>query len=139
MRDPANPIRDEIKAWAFNEGAIEPMQDWDLMLASQREYDLYGELAADDACPNRDYFLRLLYLIVGDAVRTNYRTESLDSVRQLLKHTTTHPKYRFHLLRSRAEKLIREPETFSYDDWCGGALVTQDIEADAGLKNPILD
>jgi len=41
MRDPINPISDEIREWAFLEGALEPQQDWDLHLANLREFDLY--------------------------------------------------------------------------------------------------
>ena len=127
MRDPYNPMRDDVRDWAFSDGALEPVQDWDLMLANLREFDLYAELAADDSCPNREYFLRVLYLIVGDAVRTNFRTESAESINEILEITVRFPNYCFHLLRQRALALLSAPSTFEYDDWCAGRLVDQDL------------
>ena len=129
MRDAINPVRGEIRAWAFDEEAFEPEQDWDLHLANLREFDLYVELAAEDDCPKWDYFLNLLYLVVGDAVRTNFQSETRCSIDELLASTMTKPKYRFHLLRERSAALLANPEAFSYDEWCAGLLVTQDLEA----------
>ncbi len=126
MRDPWNPIQAEIRDWAYDKDALEPDQDCDLALANLREFDIYVELAADDDCPKWDYFLRILYLIVGDAVRTDYQTEPQESVLALLENTRRFAKPRFVLLRVRAEHLFAHPNTFDYNDWCGGGLVTQD-------------
>jgi hypothetical protein len=126
MRDPINPMRDEIRAWAFFENAQEPEQDRDLHLANLREFDLYVELAANNLCPARDYFLRLLYLIVGDAVRTSFQTESLESIKEILAMTESFPRHRFHVFRHRSLELIENPKTFDYDDWCAGKLVARD-------------
>ncbi|MEM9282173.1 MAG: hypothetical protein AAGA96_10120 [Verrucomicrobiota bacterium] len=128
MRDPINPTRDEIRNWAYTEGAMEPEQDWDLHLANLREFDLFTELAADDDCPSWDYFLRLLYLIVGDAVRTGFQTESEETIRDILKATEKIPRHRFHVLRLRSDELLKRPESFAYDDWCAGILVAKDLE-----------
>lgn len=73
MKDPYNPVENEIRAWAKNPEAVEPVQDWDLMLCNVDRLDLYLELASTDNCPQADYFLAALYLIVGDAVRTEFR------------------------------------------------------------------
>ena len=126
MRDPINTMRSEIREWAFIEGAQEPEQDWDLQLANLREFDLYVELAANDLCPARDYFLRILYLIVGDAVRTSFQTESKECIQEILAMTERFPRHRFHLFRHRSIELLENPTTFDYDDWCGGMLVTRD-------------
>lgn len=128
MRDPINPMRDEIREWAYMAGAMEPEQDWDLHLANLREFDLYVELASDDSCPAWDYFQRVLYLIVGDAVRTGFKTETEDSIRDLLKLTEKFPKYRFHLFRQRSFELLEHPESFDYDDWCAGMFVAKDLD-----------
>lgn len=126
MRNPINPMRTEIREWAFIEGAQEPEQDWDLHLANLREFDLYVELAANDLCPARDYFLRLLYLIVGDAVRTSFQTESVETIQDLLAMTERFPRHRLHVFRNRAQDLLEAPETFDYNDWCAGMLVSRD-------------
>ena len=127
MRDPINPLRSEIRDWAFEEGALEPVQDWDLHLASLREFDLYIELAADDSCPSWDYFLRVLYLLVGDAVRTNFQTQSTGAIKEILAMTEPFPRHRLHLFRKRSRELLDDPSKFNYDDWCAGMLVARDL------------
>ncbi len=131
-----NPMSAEIREWAYTPGALEPEQDWDLALANLREFDLYVHLAADDACPSWDYFLRILYLIIGDAVRTEFQTESKEAILEILDATRSFPNDRFSLLRKRAELLIASPDTFNYDDWCAGALVTRDLHETT--KSPII-
>lgn len=128
MRDPINPMRNEIREWAYLEGEMEPEQDWDLHLANLREYDLYVELAADDSCPSWKYFQRILYLIVGDAVRTGFQTETEDSIYNLLKLTEKFPKHRFHLFRQRSLDLLQHPENFDYNGWCAGMIVAKDLK-----------
>jgi len=129
MRDPWNPQQAEIREWAYSEDQLEPDQDWDLVLANLDELDLYLEIAADDACPNWGYFLRVLYLVVGDAVRTEFQTESREDLEALLEATRAFAKRRFDLLRERAEDLIARPETFDYDNWCLGGFVRRDLRA----------
>ncbi len=129
MRSPENPTREDIREWAYTEGALYPIPAWDLILTWTREFDLYVELAADDECPNWDFFLGVLYQIVGEAVRTGYRTESKAQIEEFLDMTKPFPKYRFHLLRERAAKLMANPDTFDFSDWCTGQLVRQDLEA----------
>lgn len=126
MRNPVNAMRNEIREWAFIEGAEEPVQDWDLHLAHLREFDLYVELAADDSCTASGYFLRLLYFIVGDAVRTSFQSESAGTIQEILALTERFPKYRFHVFRQRASALLKDPATFNDEDWCAGMLVAWD-------------
>lgn len=129
MRDPVNPYRSEIREWAFTKDALEPMQDWDLMLAHTPEFDLYVELTADDTCPAWSYFLQALYLIVGDAVSTGYRSQPRDVIKALLTETRKYSRPHLHLFRQRSEKLMKHPETFEYNDWCTGGIVTKDLES----------
>ena len=123
MRDPFNPTPDEIREWASTKGAMEPEQDWDLHLAKLRYLDLYVSLAADQSCPSWDYFLRVLYLIVGDAVRSAFRAESRKSIEELLQMTERYPQHYFRVLRERSAKLLLDPNIFNYDDWCAGGML----------------
>ena len=127
MRDTISPMRDEIRDWAFTADALEPEQDWDLHLSHLPHFDLFVELAADDDCPKWAYFLRLLYFIVGDGVRTQFRTEDRQTILKLLSDTNRFPRHRFHIFRTRSEQLLSSPDTFDYDDWCGGLLVSNDL------------
>src|SRR6266498_4073214 len=68
MRSRYNPTAEDLRTWAYDSSSEEPAQDWDLSLATIPYDDLFLEFASDVDCPKRDYFLSLLYLIVGDAV-----------------------------------------------------------------------
>ena len=123
MRSSSNPIADDIRRWAFDPDAEEPVQDWDLLLATTDQEDLFMELASDDTCPNAEYFLGVLYLIVGDAVRTEYRTHPKARIEDLLGMAEARfPKRCIYLWVRRSKDLMTHPESFLYDEWCGGIL-----------------
>ena len=62
--------------WAFNKNAMSPEQDFDLMVACDPDFrDIILELASNDQCPKQLFFLRCIYIIIGDAVRSNYNTD----------------------------------------------------------------
>lgn len=122
MRGAHDPTPEQIRAWAATPAAVEPVQDWHLVISWLPYEQLYLELAADDGCPNRRYFLALLYLMVGDAVRTQFRARPEHAVLYLLEcgRAFSHPDLDAWLRRSR--QLLRRPETFDYDAWCAGGL-----------------
>ena len=129
MKSATTPTADELCAWAFDAKAEEPIQDWDLVLTWLAYEDMFLELASTKTCPKADYFLAVLYLIVGDAVRTEYRNRTKESVEDLLtKAESRFPAFvvRTWVLRSR--DLLAHPERFSYEDWCAGRLA-RDPEA----------
>ncbi|HEY8993837.1 MAG TPA: hypothetical protein VIM71_04075 [Lacunisphaera sp.] len=129
MRSSSNPIADDIRRWAFTPDAEEPVQDWDLLLAATDQEDLFMELASDDACPNAEYLLGVLYFIVGDAVRTEYRTHSKAHIEGLLKKAEARfPKRCIYLWVQRSKYLMVHPESFHYDEWCAGILARRKDE-----------
>jgi hypothetical protein len=117
-----HPSSTEVRAWAYDASAREPVQDWDLHLSWIRHEQDYLELVSDPACPKRDYFLHVLYLIVGDAVRNRYKTVPEPILRGFLAAAEKYPDPRVQLWRARSLDLMRNPETFNYDDWCAGGL-----------------
>lgn len=123
MRAPYNPSADDITHWASDPAATEPAQDWDLILSHFPYETLYMRLASTKDCPKQDYFLSLLYLIVGDAVRTEYRTRSREDVERLLAEAELRfPAYPVHTWVQRSRALIAGEQPFSYEDWCAGVL-----------------
>jgi hypothetical protein len=80
MRNPSNPSSEDIRRWAFDAGAEEPVQDWDLLLSTVAQENFFLELASNDDCPKSEFFLALLYLITGDAVRTDYKSHRRDAI-----------------------------------------------------------
>ena len=68
--NPFDPTDDELRQWARSDGPW-PVQDFDLIVAEAERLSLLLELASS---PQREFFLRCLYLVVGDAVRSNFNT-----------------------------------------------------------------
>jgi hypothetical protein len=127
MRNPYNPTPEQIRAWAQTPDATEPIQDWDLLLLHEPHEALYLELAADWGCPARGYFLALLYRLVGDAVRTGFRTRSKAAVLDLLERSRAFRHPTLGQWRQRSRELLGNLDSFDFDAWCGGGLA-----ADAG-------
>ena len=123
MTNPSNPTSEDIRSWAFDADAEEPVQDWDLLLSTVAQENLFLELASNDDCPKADFFLALLYLISGDAVRTDYKSHSRDAIESLLKKAEANfPKRCIYLWVRRSRHLMEHPEEFRYDDRCAGVL-----------------
>ncbi len=72
MIDPWNPTKSELKEWAYSSDPYCPAQDFDLAVADICLSDIILESASDTQCPEQSFFLHCAYLIVGDAVRTNF-------------------------------------------------------------------
>jgi hypothetical protein len=122
-------IFEEIEKWAYQAHADEPQQDFDLLLSNE-PHDLYLDLAADLSCPKHQYFLSVLYLIVGDAVRTNYQTQSQKFIEQYLAKGKQRQAPLVNKWVDRSQKLMFEPEKFDYEDWCGGKLAYKRSNSD---------
>jgi hypothetical protein len=124
--DPWNPSSTEIRAWAYSDAPEEPCQDWDLALSWVGHERDYLELAADPACPTREFFLHILYLMIGDAVRSEFKLRPEQIVRGFIELAADSTSPEVRLWRERSLRLLKHPEEFSYDDWCGGGLVRSD-------------
>ncbi|MGE6433124.1 hypothetical protein [Shewanella baltica] len=122
MKDPWNPINEELREWAFDTEALWPTQDFDLAVGELYLSEIILELASNNSCPKQSFFLKCAYLIVGDAVRTDYHTESKENVIEFLKQAEKTGN--IHLLEfvEHSKELISNPSKFDYDQWCDGGL-----------------
>ena len=120
MNNPWNPSATEIEEWAFNKKVPEPVQDWQLALSWKMEEELYLDLASNPKCPKRQYFLSVLYLIVGDAVRTDYRNLEKPIVEGFVNRGEKYEHPDIQLWVERSRKLIKNPSLFHHGKWCGG-------------------
>lgn len=120
--DPLDPTDAQLRAWAYAPDAEALCQDFDLMLANTGRDALFVEFAADGACPTREWCLSVLYLMVGDAVRTGLATLSESGVRTLLARADGIDSVPLRRWQERSLRLMRDPASFDYDDWCAGAL-----------------
>jgi hypothetical protein len=112
IADEVNPSTEEIRAWAYS-GAVEPMEDWDIIIAVPRDLPLLLELVGDGGCPARQYLLGSLYCLVGHSDRSDPRLE--DAIRTA--EATTEPWLTTWARRFRAVK--ERPDAFNRQDWCG--------------------
>ena len=127
MHDPANPTHEEIRRWAFDPNAVDPLgQDWDLVVSSPEYAELILSLAADDNCPNCDYFLNCLYILIGDTVRPNEHTMRAEELQALFNQAneTGNPHLQRWVARSRS--LLRDPASFDYNTWCSGGWAIEE-------------
>jgi hypothetical protein len=120
--DYLNPTNEEIHAWAYTPDVYAPDLDWDIIISTIKEDRLYLTLANDPKCPTSLFFLSLLYLIVGNAVRTNYFSRTRKEIEDLIGAAghTDNPKLK--RLVERARVLISNPASFDYHSWAGGGF-----------------
>ncbi len=116
------PTAAELRQWAYTSDAEEPCQDFDLILSWNWNTGAYLDFVADPACPGSDYFLALLYLMVGDAVRTRFRNVAEVDVRAFIARADGTASQRLRTWQMRSLQLLKEPGEFDYDEWCAGAL-----------------
>ena len=124
--DPWNPKPDEIRAWAYDSDAMYPEEDFDLALSWAGHELVYFELVDDEACPKRTLFLSVLYLMVGDAVRSGFNVAPEQVVREFIERGNdyNHPDIQKWQERSRA--LLANHDLFDYDLWCSGGYARED-------------
>jgi hypothetical protein len=123
MDDPLNPSDDDLREWARSE-LHWPVQDFDLMVATEDRAPLLVELASS---PAREFALRCLYLIVGDAVRSDFNTSPRVQIEAMLadaeRTSSTDAGIRRWIAESRG--LLEHPERFEYPLWCDGELASR--------------
>jgi len=122
MRNPWSPSPDEIRAWAYTVDVQEPCQDWDLALLWSGHEKALLDCASDNACPNRIRMLGILYLVVGDAVRSNFCSRPKPVIDGFINRGDEYPHPSIKLWQGRSRALLRDPSTFEYGSWCAGGL-----------------
>ncbi len=119
---PTPDIIEELRAWAFDEDAQSPTQDFDLTVSDICFSDIIIKLSADSACPKQLFFLECAYFIVGDAVLNDNNTVSKQDIRKFLEQAENTGNS--HLLKfvEESKALIKNPSNFDYSQWCSGDL-----------------
>ena len=77
------------------------------------------EIVADDACPNRGYFLHLLYFMVGDAVSSQLWPSNEAILRGFIERAAGYAHPDVVLWRQRALALLEAPESYDEALWRG--------------------
>ncbi len=121
MKDSINPTDEEIIEWAYHSDGMY-QEDWDIIITSAEKGQMFLKLAADKDCPTRNFFLRCLYLLVGDTVRSKGIAHDLTIVSALLNEAQSIASPEVSRWVERSTKLMANPETFDYAAWCDGGL-----------------
>jgi hypothetical protein len=123
--DVVNPTEAELREWPADPAASYPdemSQDWDLIVADWSRVDLIAELAGDESCPTRSFFLAVLYLMAGDCVRNAAGNVNIPNLRSLLTALENAPSESLRVFRTRALELLQDPSKFDYKLWCDGGF-----------------
>ena len=112
FHDEANPTDDENRRWAYSD-ALEPMQDFDIILGEPEHLPLLLDLVADAECPKRRFALDSLYCLVGHTRLPNPAiaasvAASLSSADPWVRTWAT-----------RAAEVLANPTSRNRDEWCG--------------------
>ena len=128
FRDIWNPTREEVLQWAYTHRISMPAQDFELAVYKPELHEVILQCATDQACPHRYFFLGCLYVIVGDAVRSNWNAFSQEVVADIIKkgQQTQDPDVR--RWAKRAERLIAEPTTYTYGRWGIGSSFVHEAQ-----------
>jgi hypothetical protein len=118
--DEANPKEAEIVRWAYADAS--PFEDWDLIISDADYAPLLIRLIGDPACRGARYFLRALYVLTGDAVRTCYRHTTEHEVGKVIALAHESADESLRLWAYRSDELMRNPTQFEYYAWCDGGL-----------------
>lgn len=118
--NPFDPGDDELREWAQGD-LTWPVQDFDLMVADYERAPLLVELTSS---PAREFAFRCLYLVVGDAIRSDFNSTSRLRVETMLDDAEgaalADGGVRRWVIDSR--ELLDHPERFDYTLWCDGGL-----------------
>ncbi len=105
-------------------------QDWELALIDGEFDELLVDLAADLNCPACGFFLKCLYLLVGDSVRSHGRSHTPEQLAALFARAERTGDAELRLWAARSRDLLSQPEKFDYAKWCLGGILLEGLEDD---------
>lgn len=131
MNDAWNATPEELRRWAYDAGAMWPTEDWELAVTCDDRSTLILQFATDPACPSRNFFLRCLYLLVGDAVRSNFVAHQREVVLNLLARVSGDCPPDVTRWAERSRVLVSGPsDAVDYDLWCAGGYALAERDSD---------
>ena len=117
--DYTNPSIEEIKNWAYSNEKW-PHDEWDLFLSWTRELDLFIELATDQKCPKKVFFLHMLYYIVGTTFSEPTKTDKLNRIESYANKGRNSKHDDIKKWVSEVDLLLKGRKKYTYENWRGG-------------------
>ena len=116
-----NPTVEEVRAWAYS-GDDWPHEEWDLFLSWTREVDLFIQLATDHKCPKQDFFLHMLYYIVGSTYGEPNKSDKLERIECYSEKGSDIKHGAIKAWRGNVHDLLKNRVKYNYDNWRGGVF-----------------
>ena len=117
FKDPWSPQEIEIRNWAYSDDPW-PEQDWDIGINDGNNDSLLIELALDQECPKRNFFIHAIYFMVGEVIHSK---ESEKRKKEVLNLVTPHDKSNDNIIKKWAQEskcLLNGEIEFEYGYWC---------------------
>jgi hypothetical protein len=130
LSDPTNPTQDDLRIWAYTPNAMYPdemSQDWEFCITNFENASLLLQFASDPACPNRKFFVRCLYILSGECIRTPGGCAGIPHLQEFLRSVTSNAPPDILLWVQRTEHLLAHPETYDYDCWGSGYFANDEF------------
>lgn len=121
-----NPSIEQIRTWAYSSSGW-PIHEWDLFLSWTGKMDLFIELATDHRCPQRRFFLHVLYYTVGTAFGVKRKDEARARIAAYADIGRGNGHGDIKTWVANVDALRRGRLAYRYEDWRGGALAGYDF------------
>ncbi|GAA6140039.1 hypothetical protein NBRC116583_37860 [Arenicella sp. 4NH20-0111] len=109
----------ELERWAYDSNARFPDQDWELAVAISGNDDLVLKLSQDESCPNRDFMVSCLYMIVGDFLHSGSDFPNRESeIINLAKKANESKNSKVYEWSEKTIHILKNKNEFEYNDWC---------------------
>lgn len=113
FKDYSNPTEKELIAWSRDPDAIEPTQDWDLIIGRECYLDLLARLVVDNG-PNTDLLLSFLYCATADSFKFHADGNSIEKAILLIPNNAPEAVLNW---KKATENLLKFPKKFKDSDW----------------------
>ena len=122
----SNPSIEEVSVWAYSDSDW-PHEEWDLFLSWTKEVDLFIDLATDHSCPKQDFFLHMLYYIVGITHEEPNKSEKDKSIEAYVEKGSGIKHGAIKKWRRDVQDLLRSRVKYNYDNWRGGIFAKYEV------------
>ena len=110
---------EQLRDWAYHpELYCGTGQAFQLAAADIRFADVLRDCASDAACPNQVFLLRCLYLIAGNAIRSDFNGTSRMEIIRLTRQAEKRGAEPLLEFVWRTREVLDDTSGFDFDRWC---------------------
>ncbi len=113
---PNHPTEEELFHWAFSDEDW-PDQNWDMFLVWYGRFDLYIKLADDYTCPQRQFFIDLLYYSIANKIQEFEQPKADNLLSSLLSMAKLVKSKEVRTWRHRVEQLKNGTLSYRREEW----------------------